>query len=212
MAGAWRRWKRSSQRETELAAEIENHIRERAAQYEAQGVGEAEALRRARVQFGSVQAAKEEIRAFWPGEMLRGFLRDLRYAVRTLARDRAFTIAVVASLAIGLGTATAMYSVLYGVLLQPLPFPNADRIFRIYESETELDQPQEAMAIYWGSLREFQEKAASVDVITAVLPYMPRLDLGDAWPRRVPGAMIDRNFFRVFPARCGKTTTAAIPR
>lgn len=201
MAGTWKRWKRSSQRETELAAEIENHIRERAAQYEAQGVGEAEALRRARMQFGSVQAAKEEIRAFWPGEMLRGFLRDLRYAVRTLARDRAFTIAVVASLAIGLGTATAMYSVLYGVLLQPLPFPNADRIFRIYESETELDQPQEAMAIYWGSLREFQEKAASVDAITAVLPYMPRLDLGDAWPRRVPGAMIDRNFFQVFPAR-----------
>ena len=201
MAGRWKGWNRDKQREAELAAEIENHIRERAAQYEAQGASGAEALRRARMQFGSVQAAKEEVRTVWPWELLRAWLRDLSYAVRTLARDRAFTIAVVASLAIGLGASTAMYSVLYGVLLQPLPFPHADRIYRIYEAEVESEQPSEVMAIYWGSLRELQENAQSMEAITAVLPSMHRLETGDTWPRRVPGAEIDRYFFQVFPAQ-----------
>ncbi len=200
---AWRRrWVREArQREAELAAELEEHIQQRAAQYEAQGLSPAEALRRARIQFGSVPAIQEEIRALGPWEFLASWLRDLRFTLRSLRRDRAFTLAVILSLAVGLGASTAMYSVLYGVLLQPLPFAHAERIYRIYEAETETEHPPEAVAVYWGALRAFSEQARSVEAITAVSPIGARIDWGDGRHQRIWGARVDPFFFRVFPAR-----------
>ena len=199
----WRRkwgWK-TQQREAELAAELEEHIQQRAAQYEAQGLSPAEALRRARIQFGSVPSVQEEIRALDPWESLACWVRDLRYALRSLRRDRAFTLAVILSLAVGLGASTAMYSVLYGVLLQPLPFAHAERIYRLYEAETDAEHPPEAVAVYWGALRPFSEQARSVEAITAVTPTLQRIDWGNERLQRIRGARIDPFFFRVFPTR-----------
>src|SRR5688500_4416664 len=62
---------------------------------------------------------------------LDGLVRDLRYAVRTLARSFGFTIAVVLTLALGIGANGAVFSAVNTVLLQPLPFPDADRLVRI---------------------------------------------------------------------------------
>ena len=61
-------------------------------------------------------------------------LRDLRYAVRQLARQRAFTLTAVATLALGIGANTAMFGVVYGILLRPLPYPDAGAIVRVGES------------------------------------------------------------------------------
>ena len=61
-------------------------------------------------------------------------LRDLRYAVRQLARQRAFTLTAVATLALGIGANTAMFGIVYGILLRPLPYPDAGAIVRIGES------------------------------------------------------------------------------
>src|SRR5258706_8239803 len=60
-------------------------------------------------------------------------VRDLRYALRTLSRARGFFATVVASLALGIGAATAIFSVVYGVLLRPLPYPNADCIVQLWQ-------------------------------------------------------------------------------
>ncbi len=61
-------------------------------------------------------------------------LRDLRHAVRQLARQRAFTLTAVATLALGIGANTAMFGIVYGILLRPLPYPDAGAIVRIGES------------------------------------------------------------------------------
>ena len=61
-------------------------------------------------------------------------MRDLRYAIRSLARSRGFTIAAILTLAIGIGATTAIYSVVDTILLQPLPFPDADRLFTVVEN------------------------------------------------------------------------------
>ena len=57
--------------------------------------------------------------------------RDLRYALRGLARRPAFTFAAVLTLALGIGATTAIFSVVYSVLIKPLPYPNADELVRI---------------------------------------------------------------------------------
>ena len=62
---------------------------------------------------------------------MEAVLRDVRYAVRALARQRAFTLTVLATLALGIGANTAMFSIVYGMLLRPLPYPDSEAIVRV---------------------------------------------------------------------------------
>src|SRR5262249_57578312 len=69
-----------------------------------------------------------------PGKGPGNMLSDLRYAVRTLAKSRGFTIVTVATLAIGIGANTAIFAAIRAAYLRPLPYPDGDRIVRIWES------------------------------------------------------------------------------
>src|SRR6204780_4013669 len=64
--------------------------------------------------------------------MLEELLQDLRYGSRTLRKNPAFTVVAVLALALGIGANTAMFSVAYGILLRPLPYPDADRVAIVY--------------------------------------------------------------------------------
>src|SRR6188768_949101 len=75
--------------------------------------------------------------------MLETWIRDFRHAARGLARTPGFTLVVVATLALAIGANTAIFSVVKVVLLEPLPFPNADRIVHIGGTAPGTDQPDE---------------------------------------------------------------------
>ena len=62
-------------------------------------------------------------------------LQDLRYGIRTLAKNPGFTIVVVLTLALGIGANTAIFSVVDAVLLRSLPFPESDRLFTVYQTQ-----------------------------------------------------------------------------
>ena len=86
------------------------------------------------VEVGIVQAALFRVSFFvYRRGMTGAIVRDLRYAARGLARTPSFTAAAVLTLAIGIGATTSVFSVVYGVLLRPLPFPTADRLVRVVQ-------------------------------------------------------------------------------
>jgi hypothetical protein len=126
------RFVRRRQTERELEEELESHIQLRADELQRSGCTRAEAARRARIEFGSQERVREECREAIAGNFLDILMQDLRFSLRTLARQPVFAIVAIITLAIGIGMTTAMLSIVHDVLIRPLPYVNSDRLYAIY--------------------------------------------------------------------------------
>ncbi|HEY1493547.1 MAG TPA: ABC transporter permease [Candidatus Solibacter sp.] len=115
----------------DLERELSFHIAERAAELQTGGMSESEAWNCARRQFGNYTAQVENTRDQDTSAWFDAFARNLRLAVRALRRAPGFTAAVVATLALGIGANSAVFSAIDAILLRPLPFPAADRLVRL---------------------------------------------------------------------------------
>ena len=125
---------RRRQAEEDLHEELRLHLElERARQRDA-GVPESNVLRAARRTLGNTVLIRERTRDVWGWRWLDDLARDVRHALRGLGRSRGFAATVVLVLALGIGANTAMFSVVYGMLIRPLPYPDAGAIVRITES------------------------------------------------------------------------------
>ena len=126
---------RSRRAEDDLAREMNAHLELLEEKLRGDGLSADEARLAARRAFGGIEQAKEHQRDARSFRWIDDLQRDARYAVRSLRRSPAFTIAAVLTLAIGIGATTAIYSVVDTVMIQPLPFPDGDRLVRLSEPE-----------------------------------------------------------------------------
>src|SRR4051812_35527147 len=135
----FRNWNRllgspfGQRRESELAEELDAHIQLLAEEEIRRGFPAEAAYRRARLQFGSLESAKESYRDQRGLPVLDAILQDLRYAVRGIRKNPDFATVAILSLAIGIGANTAIFSLLNGVLLQPLAYRDPERLFAVRE-------------------------------------------------------------------------------
>ncbi|HEV2708661.1 MAG TPA: ABC transporter permease [Edaphobacter sp.] len=121
----------------ELDAEMQAHLDLAVEENLKRGLSPSEARRQALVRFGGVEQAKERQRETRGMPWLDIALQDLRYTLRTLRRDRAFTVVAVAILALGIGANIAVFSVVDTILLRPLPFRNPERLVWIAPADAE---------------------------------------------------------------------------
>ncbi len=124
-------------RDDELDDEIREHLRLLGERFVAQGLSIEEAAAAARRQFGNTTLLKEDRRELGTFRSIEALWHDLRYALRVLWKDRGFAAVSIGTLGLGIGAATAIFSVIYNVMMSPFPYRDADRIVfpRIYDPQ-----------------------------------------------------------------------------
>ena len=113
----------------DLDAEIRSHVEQRADDLEREGMSRAEAERRARIEFGARERYREESYRAAGADLLESFVRDVRFAVRVLAKAPGFTVAAVLTLALAIGANAVVFAVLNALVLRPVDAPHPESLY-----------------------------------------------------------------------------------
>jgi putative ABC transport system permease protein len=127
---------RRRHREAELQDELQFHLDEESEDREEQGLGKEQARRAAGRELGNITLVKESTRAIWTWSFAEQVAQDVRYALRGLRKNPGFALAAVLSLALGLGTSLAIYTVADNLLLRPLPYSHSSELVMVWEEHS----------------------------------------------------------------------------
>lgn len=179
-----------------LADEIAAHLELLASEYRRRGLSANDARAAARREFGGVDQVKEHVRdqrGFVWFDVLR---QDLRYAVRSLSRTPAFTLAAVSTLALGIAAITAIFSVANAALLRPLPYSHSEDLRMVHTKFTDGRMTSGLV----GPLELSRLKDPTLAIMNAALSARVDLTLlkNDGTPLAIAGSGVDDSFFPLF--------------
>src|SRR5258706_8155710 len=185
---------RKDRRERELADEMESHLQMHIEDNLRTGMSAAEARRQAMIKLGGVEQTKELYRERRGLPLLETFFQDLRFSFRMLRKNPGFTVVVLLTLALGIGATTAIFSVVYGVLLRPLPYTDSSRIMALFEVNSKGG---------WSHLADpnfddFRDQNRSLQTIAK---YQNSGDVsvsGASQPTRVAATSVSPDFLKIF--------------
>jgi predicted permease len=204
--------------EQELDDELRFHVEREAEKYERQGMSHEAALRRARLDFGGVEQMKEASRDMRGIDRLESIVRDLRFSVRSLKSRPAFTLTVIATLALGIGANTAIFTLVDALLLRPLPVSHPEQLVIVSNpAEVNNNNVGDPVTDYVSFLLYKDVRArntAFTDMYANGLSGSLDVKIGggtDATVEQPHARFVTGNFFAVLgvPAYAGRTFTAA---
>ena len=182
--------------DADLAAELHSQIQMAIGENLRAGLSPDEACRRALIQFGGPQQGKESIREQRSLPFLETLLQDFRFAARLLKKSPAFTSVAILTLALGVGATTAIFSVVYGVLLRPLPYPHPQQIVQLWEQSANGNHMHFAdpnFADVRAQNHSLSGAAEYTDFIVTVI--------NSGQPARILAASVSRDFLQVMGVR-----------
>ncbi len=189
----FRRWRSDA----EFLQEIDTYLTEEIAENVARGMPPEEARRQAHLKFGNPQRVRENL---WQQNTIitiDTLWRELKYGVRTLARTPGFAAIAILVMALGIGGNIALFTVVRSVLLKPLPYRDADRLFTIYEHNAKSPSSGSFLPVDAGSFGEWQRATQGTAEMAMVSPwqdYSVSAD-GGKLPEKVNAGWCSWNFF-----------------
>ena len=196
-------WATTQQDEERLQAEIAEHLAMQTAENIQAGLSPIEARRQAMLKFGGVEAMKEEYRDQKGLPFLETLAQDLRYAFRQLAASPGFAFIAIATMALGVGATTAIYSVIGATLLHPLPYPNPSELVRIEANLPGVGAHDVGFSI--PELRDLQN--SGIFQYASFCFFGSENVTGGAQPTHIAGATVSPSYFAVLgvDAALGRT-------
>jgi putative ABC transport system permease protein len=189
-------------RRAEIVEELSQHLHDHYRELRATGMPAADAERDALAELTRLARQLAGVEAPVPfdppvlgaggGTMLRTLTHDIRYALRTFLRNPGFTVVVLATLGLGIGATTAIFSVLDGVMLRPLPYPDVDRILTLTERTTD----GRRMSVSWPDFLDWRAQNQVFDRLGIFRGTTVNLTGGDQ-PERLIGAIASSELFSV---------------
>src|ERR1051325_9610478 len=155
---------RRAEMEAELDEELRFHLEKEIEQNVRRGMSRGAARRAALVDFGGVELIKEECRDVRGIRPLKDLWQDLRYAVRVLLKRPGFTLVAVATLALGVGADTAIFSVVNAVLLRPLPYPEPERLVT---PVGEKNDPRARTTVSYPDFQDWRDQTQALESLAA---------------------------------------------
>lgn len=186
--------------EAELDEEIAFHLSEEAEERAAAGTSMAEAHSAARRELGSTALTVESMREAWRSPVVAQVAQDLRYAWRQLRRAPVFAVVAVLTLAVGIGSATTILGIVNRIVVQPLPYPDADRLVRIVE-RLETTSGTRERAVAYADFLEWRAEARTLSDMASIAPMAQRTFKTSEGVAAVWGAMTSGNVFDVLRTR-----------
>jgi len=186
---------RSDAVDSDLRAEMDEHLEQMVAESVARGMTRDAALEQARREFGSVTRLMEESREARGVAMISTLAQDLGYGVRLMRRTPGFAAAAALTIALGIGATTAMFSVVYGVVLKPLPYGDAERLVNIWSTAPKRGLPRAFVGM--ANVYDFKARNQVFEDIAALRAVANFNLTGQGEPERVNGTRVSANLFPV---------------
>ncbi len=207
----WTRLTGRPRLETQLDAELRDHIERQVADYLRAGVSEQDARRRARLAFGGLDQVKEQCRDVRRTRLIEELARDVRYACRVLRKSPGFTFAAVTSLALGIGANTANFSLIDAAMLKSLPVREPERLIELL---TDRGKGQPYNSFSEPALAYFRDHSTTLDGVIASHATRFFVVVDNAAPELAGGQYVTGNFFEVLGVRApiGRTVDSSDDR